>query len=222
MDSIKQSIVRSVIGLSIFAVITAGMIAATQMMTKETIEKQIKKAQSKALLQIISREEHNNDLLEDTITLKEGGLLNLPNSKEAYIARSNHTPVAIILPVVAENGYSGPISMIVGIESNGDVKGVRVINHKETPGLGDKIDIKKSDWIKQFEGVSLTQPTLEQWKVKKDGGQFDQLTGATITPRAVVSGVHNALSFFHQNKNELLNAPSQTQTSAEGDSNGHK
>lgn len=221
MDSIKQSIARSVIGLGIFAVITAGLIAATQIMTKETIEKQIKKAQSKALLQIISREEHNNDLLEDTLTLEEGGLLSLPNSKDAYIARNNNTPVAIILPVIAENGYSGPISMIVGIESNGNVKGVRVINHKETPGLGDKIDIKKSEWIKQFEGMSLTQPTPEQWKVKKDGGQFDQLTGATITPRAVVSGVHNALVFFHQNKDELLNAQSIPQASVEGDSNGH-
>mgnify|MGYP000002890711 CR=1 FL=1 len=221
MDSIKQSVARSVIGLGIFAVITAGLIAATQMMTKETIEKQIKKAQSKALLQIISREEHNNDLLEDTITLEEGGLLNLPNHKDAYVARSNNTPVAIILPVIAENGYSGPISMIVGIESNGNIKGVRVISHKETPGLGDKIDIKKSDWIKQFEGVSLTQPMPEQWKVKKDGGQFDQLTGATITPRAIVSGVHNALNFFHQNKDELLNTQSIPQTSVEGDSNGH-
>lgn len=222
MDSIKQSITRSVFGLGIFAVITAGLIAATQIMTKETIEQQIKKAQSKALLQIVPREEHNNDLLEDTLTLEEGGLLNLPNSKEAYIARNNGEPVAIILPVIAENGYSGPISMIVGIESNGNVKGVRVINHKETPGLGDKIDIKKSDWIKQFEGASLTQPIPEQWKVKKDGGQFDQLTGATITPRAVVSGVQNALSFFQQNKNELLKAQSNPQVSVEGDSNGHE
>ncbi|MFD2229105.1 electron transport complex subunit RsxG [Alkalimarinus sediminis] len=221
MDSIKQSVTRSVIGLAIFAVITAGLIAATQIMTKGTIEKQIKKAQSKALLQIISQEEHNNDLLEDTVTLEEGGLLNLPSSKDGYIARLDNQPVAVILPVVAENGYSGPISMIVGIESNGSVKGVRVIAHKETPGLGDKIDIKKSDWIKQFEGASLTQPMTEQWKVKKDGGEFDQLTGATITPRAVVSGVHDALSFFNQNKDKLLSTQPSQQMSAEGDSNGH-
>ncbi|UZE97376.1 electron transport complex subunit RsxG [Alkalimarinus alittae] len=220
MDSIKQSITRSVIGLGIFAIITAGLIAATQIMTKETIEKQVKKAQSKALLQIISHEEHDNDLLEDTFLLEAGGLLNLPNSKEAYIARNDDMATAIILPVVAENGYSGPISMIVGIEANGKVKGVRVINHKETPGLGDKIDIKKSDWIKQFEGVSLTQPAPDQWKVKKDDGEFDQLTGATITPRAIVSGVHNALNFFEQNKVELLKALPSPQLSVEGDSNG--
>lgn len=216
MDSIKQSIIRSVIGLGLFAIITAGLIAATQIMTKETIEKEIKKAQSKALLQIVSQDEHDNDLLDDTFTLEAGGLLNLPTRKDAYVARQNNMPVAVILPVVAENGYSGPISMIVGIEASGQVKGVRVINHKETPGLGDKIDIKKSEWIKQFEGTSLTEPAAEQWKVIKDGGQFDQLTGATITPRAVVSGVHNALNFFQQNKHALLRPQSNTQSSVEG------
>ncbi|WP_250654746.1 electron transport complex subunit RsxG [Alkalimarinus coralli] len=221
MDSIKQSIVRSAIGLAIFAVITSGLIAATQTLTKETIEQQIKKAQSKALLEIVPVEEHDNELLEDTFELNPGGLLNLPREKSAYIARKNQAPVAVILPVIAENGYSGPISMIVGVDISGNIKGVRVINHKETPGLGDKIEIKKSDWITQFEGTSLTQPLPKQWKVKKDGGNFDQLTGATITPRAVVSGVNNALMYYHKNKDRLLQTKSAPQASAEGDANGH-
>lgn len=210
MDSIKQSIIRAAIGLGIFAIITSGLIAATQILTKETIEKQIKKAQSKALLQIVSVDEHDNDLLSDTIPLVKGGLLNLPADKEAYIARNKGENVAVILPVIAVNGYSGPIKMIVGINTQGQVKGVRVIEHKETPGLGDKIDIKKSSWITLFEGKSLDNPLPKQWKVKKDGGDFDQLTGATITPRAVVSGVHDALLFFQKNRHELFHEPSHT------------
>ncbi len=204
MDSVKQSIIRATIGLGIFAIITSGLIAATQILTKETIEKQIKKAQSKALLQIVSVDEHDNDLLSDTISLTKGGLLNLPADKEAYIARNKGEAVAVILPVIAQNGYSGPIKMIVGIDTQGHVKGVRVIEHKETPGLGDKIDIKKSPWITLFEGKSLSNPLPDQWKVKKDGGDFDQLTGATITPRAVVSGVHDALLFFQKNRHEFF------------------
>jgi len=212
MDSLKQSIVKSVIGLGLFAIITSGLIATTQSLTKETIAVQIKKAQSKALIQIVPLDEHNNDLLSDTVHLDEGGLLGLPHSADAYVARKDNEAVAVILPVIAANGYSGPIKMIVGIDISGNVKGVRVVGHRETPGLGDKIEIKKSDWVMHFNGKSLASHTDDQWKVKKDGGDFDQLTGATITPRAVVSGVHNALLFFKQNQHILFN---------KGDSSGH-
>ncbi len=225
MNSLKQSIIKSIIGLGLFAIVTSGLIATTQVFTKETIEKQIKKAQSKALAQIVSLEEHDNDLLSDPVALDAGGLLNLPQGKQAYIARMNNSPIAVILPVVAANGYSGPINMIVGIDPLGNVKGVRVIGHKETPGLGDKIDIKKSDWISQFEGTSLNNPKSTQWKVKKDGGDFDQLTGATITPRAVVSGVQDALLFFQKNKQSLFkptnNAVPINTVPIKGETNGH-
>jgi len=216
MDSLKQSVVKSVIGLGLFAIITSGLIATTQSLTKETIDEQIKKAQSKALIQIVPLDEHNNDLLSDTIQLADGGLLNLPHAADAYIARHDDEAVAVILPVIAANGYSGPIKMIVGIDTLGRVKGVRVVGHKETPGLGDKIEIKKSDWVMHFNGKSLTSHTDDQWKVKKDGGDFDQLTGATITPRAVVSGVHNALLFFKQNQHILF-----SNVSEKGDTSGH-
>ncbi len=204
MDSVKQSVFRAVVGLGLFAIITSGLIATTQSLTKDTIAVEIKKAQSKALIQIVPLDEHNNDLLSDTVPLNEGGLLNLPHTTDAYIARNNGEPVAVIFPVTAANGYSGPIKMIVGIDTSGKVKGVRVVGHRETPGLGDKIEIKKSDWILSFNGKSLVSHTDEQWKVKKDGGDFDQLTGATITPRAVVSGVHNALLFFKQNQHVIF------------------
>lgn len=102
-------------------------------------------------------------------------------------------------------GYSGTINMLLGIDSQGNVTGVRVINHKETPGLGDNIELSKSSWILSFDGKSLQNTTEQQWHVKKDGGEFDAFTGATITPRAVVKGIHESLQLFQRHKAVLLN-----------------
>ena len=203
--TMAQSVIRSVIGLSIFAIITAGFIAVTQVNTKDIIQTQIKKARSKALLEIVPLSEHNNDMLADSFWLDATQSLGLGSQSEAFVAKQDGIPTTLILPVVAPEGYSGPIRLIVGIDVSGQIKGVRVIKHKETPGLGDKIDLKKSDWILSFSGKSLLNTTTEQWQVKKDGGNFDQLTGATITPRAIVKAVHKALIFFQEHQAALLN-----------------
>lgn len=199
-----QSIRQNTIGLSIFAVITAGVIAITQMETKERISENIKQAKAKALYQILPPETHDNELLEDTVLISDPNLVADEGSTEAYIARLDGQAVAVILPTVAPDGYTGKIRSIVGIKSDGSVAGVRVLTHQETPGLGDKIEVKKSDWIHQFIDTSASQPTADQWAVKKDGGQFDQLTGATITPRAVVKSVHRALTYFNNHRDSLL------------------
>jgi electron transport complex protein RnfG len=112
--------------------------------------------------------------------------------------------VAVIIPVVAPDGYSGDIDLIVGINSDGTIAGVRVLGHKETPGLGDKAELKKSNWVLGFNGRSLTNPTLDGWAVKKDKGVFDQFTGATITPRAVVAATLRALQFAEANRKTLF------------------
>jgi len=204
-ETMTQSIIRAVIGLSIFAVITAGLIAITQVSTKDIILEQIKIARSKALLEIVPLSEHNNDMLADSFWLEATQSLGLGEKSEAFIAKQDGIPTTLILPVIAPEGYSGPIRLIVGIDISGTIKGVRVIKHKETPGLGDKIDLKKSEWILGFEGKSLLNTSMDQWKVKKDGGQFDQLTGATITPRAIVKAVHQALVFYREHQVVLLN-----------------
>ena len=121
----------------------------------------------------------------------------------AYVARKNGKAHTIILPVTAPDGYTANIDMIVGIKLDGSLAGVRVVNHKETPGLGDKIEAKKHPWILQFPGLSLLNPKEDSWAVKKDGGEFDQFTGATITPRAVVRAVRLALTFFQKHGKEL-------------------
>ena len=204
MDSLRQVIVRSAVGLALFAVVTAGFIAVTHAFTADRIAEAEKRARSKALLEIIPAAEHDNDLLTDSIEIPPSRLLGTGKPTEAYIAKKDGLPISIILTTVAPDGYSGEIWSIVGIDYEGRVKGARVIAHKETPGLGDKIELRKSDWILSFNGKSLENPETDGWKVAKDGGEFDQMTGATITPRAVVGSIKNALLYFQENRNTLL------------------
>lgn len=204
-ETLKGSMFRSAWGLSLFAIITAGLIALTQVVTKERIQDQIKQARSKALLQIVPVGQFDNDLL-DTAFWLEAKELGLKEAGEAFVALYQGQPRYFILPLVAPDGYTGPIRLIMSIDLSGKIIGLRVIEHKETPGLGDKIDIKKSDWIKSFKGRSLVNTPERAWAVKKDGGDIDQLTGATITPRAIVNAVHRGLIYFKENQSELLQA----------------
>ena len=215
-ETLKGSIFRSAWGLSLFAIITAGLIALTQVVTKDRIQEQIKQARSKALLQIVPVGQFDNDLL-DTAFWLEAEELGLKEAGEAFVALYQDQPRYFILPLVAPDGYTGPIRLIMSIDLSGKIIGLRVIEHKETPGLGDKIDIKKSDWIKSFKGRSLENTPEQAWAVKKDGGDIDQLTGATITPRAIVNAVYKGLKYFKDNQSELLQAAGFHQFTQKGD-----
>jgi electron transport complex protein RnfG len=204
MVMLIKSMSRNALLLGVFALLTTALIAATFLNTQDSIAENIRQAEEKALLEIVPRSRHNNSMLDDTQPIADSQLLGLRTSKTLYIARQDGQPVAVILPTTATDGYSGDIDMIVGINSNGTVAGVRVLSHRETPGLGDGIDRKKSTWVDGFAGRSLSNPTAERWTVKKDGGDFDQFTGATITPRAVTQAVARALQYFQSNKTALL------------------
>ncbi|AOS96992.1 Electron transport complex protein RnfG [Microbulbifer aggregans] len=207
---LKRSITTNAVVLTLFALVTAGTLAVTQITTKEPIERAIRKAQARALLEIIPLERHSNDLLVDTypiprsywnqLGLKSGGDINLAREEDGTIT-------AVIIPSVTNDGYGGPISLLVGVNRDGTIAGVRVTEHSETPGLGDKIEIKKSDWITTFNGKSLQDPQPAQWKVQKDGGTFDQFSGATITPRAIVNQVKTVLEFVVSHQQPLFSAP---------------
>ncbi|WP_439135818.1 electron transport complex subunit RsxG [Pseudomaricurvus sp.] len=194
------SISKNSLLLGLFALITAAILAGTQAGTRDRIAAAEREAAQKALLEIVPLERHNNDLLVDTVDIdpQYWPLLGLKNGGEVNIARDHDTPVAAIIPAVAPDGYSGDIKLIIGVNADGSVAGVRILAHNETPGLGDKVDLKKSDWVLGFNGKSLSNPAVDQWAVKKDGGEFDQFTGATITPRAVVKQVKKALQYFAQ------------------------
>lgn len=204
--SIRQSISKNSLVLTVFALVTAGALALTNLGTQDRIANAERAAQQRALLEIIPLGNHDNDLLNDTIDVPQSALaqLGLTGGEKIHRARHNGDISALIVPAMAHDGYSGDISMIVGVNRDGTVAGVRILLHKETPGLGDKIELKKHQWILSFNGKSLQVPVIEEWKVKKDGGVFDQFAGATITPRAVVGQVKHVLEFVAANQQTLF------------------
>lgn len=207
--TLVQAIRRSAVGLGIFAVFTAGIIAVTQTLTAERIDANQRAFEARALYELTPERLRDNDLLEtaypvDLPTLDSANLLRLSTEATWYQARRGGEITAVILPFVAPEGYTEPIRLVAAIDASGTLLGVRVITHKETPGLGDQIETSKSDWIYGFDGQSFETLPPEAWQVKKDGGAFDQMTGATITPRAIVRAVARTLTFFETNRDVLL------------------
>ena len=190
-----ESVARNALGLALFAALTVGVIAVTELVTRDAIAEQRARAQQRALLAILGEEGFDNAILEDVLPI-EAGVLGLREDAEAYVARKDGAAVALVVPLVAPDGYSGAIRMLLGIRVDGVIAGLRILEHRETPGLGDAIEARKSDWILGFAGRSLADPGPGGWAVRKDGGEFDAFTGATITPRAVVAAVHDALQWY--------------------------
>ncbi|MFT0213789.1 electron transport complex subunit RsxG [Pseudomonas sp. F1_0610] len=203
MPDLSRSILKNSLVLGIFAIVTVGIIAITQQSTAKRIEQAQRHAQNLALAEVLPKDLYDNDLLASQIELKNS-LLGTDKALPAYVASKNNQPSALVLQVIAPDGYSGTIKLLIGIRLDGQVTGVRVLQHKETPGLGDKIELSKSPWILSFTDKSLANPQTSGWGVKKDQGAFDQFAGATITPRAVVKAVHNSLVFFEHEKNQIL------------------
>ncbi|MDO8416116.1 MAG: electron transport complex subunit RsxG [Agitococcus sp.] len=200
----NQAMRSSAITLSVFALIATGMVAGFHALTDQRILQSQQQSLTESLNALVLSSQYNNDLLHDTITIQDNDLLHLEQPETVYRARKNGLPVAVIFPVIAPDGYSGKIRLLVAINTNGELAGVRVLAHKETPGLGDAIDIDKSSWILDFNHKSLLSPSADGWYVKKDNGVFDQFTGATITPRAVVKAVHNALLYYQLHQQTLF------------------
>jgi electron transport complex protein RnfG len=210
MAAFYKHILRVGAMLGIFAIVATTLVALTESNTREQIKENERQALLNAINALIPHEKYDNAILTDTIALAATEMLGTEEVTKVYRARKKGEPVAAVFTVVAPNGYSGRIKMLVGIYHNGTLAGVRVINHKETPGLGDKIDEKRSDWILGFEGLSLQNPVSAKWKVKKDSGAFDQFTGATITPRAVISAVKKSLEYFRTHRDELFAVAEET------------
>lgn len=189
--------------LWLFSVIGTTLVAFTQQQTLDRIAANEKKVLLRNLYTLLPAEKLDNDIAQDAIELAANDLLGTDTRSVAYRARKDNEPVAVIFNAIAPDGYSGKIHLLIGVYNDASLAGVRVVKHNETPGLGDGIEIRKSDWILAFNGKSLENPEPEQWKVKRDAGVFDQLTGATITPRAIVKAVKNTLVYFEQNRETL-------------------
>ncbi len=198
---IVSSMVKNGIILAIFAIVTTGLVTLTHSLTASEIKLQEKKELLKTLEQVLPPETYNNQLYLDCTKIKATFLGK--SIQTVYRARKDGKPVALILESTAPDGYSGNIELLTAVYLNGTVAGVRVLKHKETPGLGDKVELSKSDWILSFENKQVKSTKDMRWAVTKDNGMFDQFTGATITPRAVISAVKRT-SIYAKNEFRLL------------------
>jgi electron transport complex protein RnfG len=202
----------SAVFLFLFAITGTGLVAWIFDATAERIADNERRALLDSLNELVPADTYDNDIFHDVLYVRNSELLGTQEPVPVYRARKNGWPVAAVLAPVAPDGYNGNIRLLVAINVDGTLAGVRVIRHRETPGLGDAIEAERSDWIHDFAGRSLRNPPGEQWKVKRDGGVFDQFTGATITPRAVVKAVKEALIYYEQQGEKLFRQLPETGT----------
>lgn len=181
-----------------FCLVAAAALAWGQRLTAPAIAAAVRADLAASLDQVIPAALRDNDMTTDTVTVEgEGG------PTQVYRARKGGAITAVAYRVVGQ-GYGGEIVLVMGVDRAGEILGVRVVRHAETPGLGDRVDARKSDWIRAFTGHSRANTPDSQWAVKKDGGMFDQFSGATVTPRAVIRAVKQGLALFHANRARML------------------
>lgn len=190
--------------LGLFALIGMGTVALFHAMTAHRIEANERAFLLHSLQALVPEESYDNDLLSDRIEIADKDMLGSAKPVPIYRARKNGEPMAVVIAAVAPDGYNGDIKLLVAVKADSSLAGVRVVGHKETPGLGDGIEENRSRWIHSFDERSLTDPVEAQWKVRRDGGSFDQFAGATITPRAVVKAVRKTLLYFREHRDELF------------------
>lgn len=193
----QRPIIKSGLLLLIFTAVSIFFVSLTQDSTKDQIKYNEEQLLIKRLGELVSG--YNNDILQDKFS-KNIHIHGVQQDINIYPAKINEVVFAYLIEHTYPNGYNGDIRLLTGVDKDNNLLGVRVIAHKETPGLGDKIDIRKSNWIDQFTGLSLSNPPKSKWKVKRDGGVFDSFTGATITPRAIVSASYQVLEYFDQHE----------------------
>ncbi|MCY4471258.1 MAG: electron transport complex subunit RsxG [Kistimonas sp.] len=202
---LTRALVHNSVRLALFALLTTGLVSLTWIATRSHIASQIRSNEEKTLKEVLPDDPFDNILGNSRLTLPAPEQLGWATSQpQGWFACRDSNIEALVLPVVAPDGYSGQIRLLVAIDRQGTLTGVRATAHRETPGLGDGIETRVSGWIRIFSGKSLNNPTRAGWAVTKDGGQFDQFTGATITPRAVVTAVYRTLVYFSHYRNRLL------------------
>jgi len=186
-----------------YTLLIAMLISGITYLTQQRIVTNQQHALQNALTQVLPADEYDNDITKDTLFITSH-LLGSDQAQTIYRARKNGKVVAVIFTVIAPHGYNGAIKLLIGVRNNDQITGVRAIAHQETPGLGDKMEVRHSDWIYSFNNQSLQTLAPHEWAVKKDAGHFDAWTGATITPRAIVSAIHDALQYVAIHQHELF------------------
>jgi electron transport complex protein RnfG len=201
--------VKPALTLAIVAAVLTALVALVASFTRERIASNEQAWIRQRLDALVPPGTHDNDLLADSIAVTAPDLLGSAQPVKIYRARRAGAPVAAVLRPIAPDGYRGPIELLVAIGQDGRLIGVQVIRHQETPGLGDAFESRDVHWLDRFRGRSLTDPPPPRWTVRRDGGDFDAFTGATITPRAIVKAVRNALEYYQRNSQRIFDQPTQ-------------
>jgi Na+-translocating ferredoxin:NAD+ oxidoreductase subunit G len=198
---------RPALTLAIVAAVLTAAITLVASFTRERIADNEQAWIKQRLDALVAPDSHDNDLLADSIAVTAPDLLGSSQPVRIYRARRGGIPVAAVIRPIAPDGYRGPIELLVAIGRDGSLIGVQVIRHEETPGLGDAFESRDIHWLDRFRGRSLTDPPPPRWTVKRDGGEFDAFTGATITPRAIVKAVRNSLEYYQRNSQRIFELP---------------
>ncbi len=193
--------------LATIGAVCAALVATTYLVTRDRIAANEKAWLEKSLKPALAGLFFEGSVSESMLVIRSPHDLPGPDDVIIYRLFAEEKPVAALIAVTARDGYAGPIRVLVGVEYDGAVTGIRIVEHRETPGLGDRIVSTRSDWVFQFDGQSLGNPDATGWALKRDGGQFDQLTGASVTPRAVISVVKETLIYFDAHRDEIFAAP---------------
>jgi len=205
METVLRHSAKSAAILMAFAIIGTALLAVTYHVTRDIIAESEKQAKLKLITQILPKELYDNDILKEASRLPPAPELGNQDATPLYLATLNGQPSVSVFEAVAPDGYSGKIKLLIALKADGELSGVRVVDHHETPGLGDYIEIAKDRWITLFDGLSLVKYSgAQDWKVKKDGGRFEHRSGATVTPRAVVKAVHKALTYAAANPDQFF------------------
>lgn len=207
MPVAERSIMKTGLTLAVIAAICTALVAATHQATRERIAANEKALLEQSLQPALSGIFYDSGVSESRLVIEPPH--ELPGNEPAIIYRvfTEDVPVAALFAVTARDGFSGPIRILLGVEADGTVTGLRILKHRETPGLGDKIEPKRSDWVFQFEGRSLEDPSPAGWAIRVDGGEFDQLTGASVTPRAIITAMRDTLVYFESHRDEIFSLP---------------
>lgn len=202
-----SAVLKSGVTLAVIAAVCAALVAITYSLTCERIAVNEKAWLEKSLEPALAGLTFEGSVSGSMLVVRTPHDLPGPDDVIIYRVYADDLPVAALFAVTARDGYAGAIRVLIGIEYDGTVTGIRILEHRETPGLGDKIVASRSDWVFQFDGRSLGDPRLEQWSIKRDGGEFDQLTGASVTPRAVIKVTKETLIYFAAHRDEIFSAP---------------
>ena len=201
--------VKPALTLAIIAAVLTALVLLVASFTRDRIASNEQAWIRQRLDALVPPATHDNDLLADSIAVTAPDLLGSSQPVRIYRARRGGAPVAAVLRPIAPDGYRGPIELLVAIGQDGRLIGVQVIRHQETPGLGDAFESRDVHWLDRFRGRSLTDPPTQRWTVRRDGGDFDAFTGATITPRAIVKAVRNSLEYYQRNSQRIFEQSTQ-------------